>query len=336
MVYQMDLDSSKLWFGISTAVILVMIYLADVNRFISAIRSADTALLVPAYTAGLLVFLVYATVWHRFFRKMDVHIQFYDTIRMFMAGHFMNSITPLGQFGGEPFMAYIVNKNSEASYEKAFSAVLSADLVNAVPGFTFLLGGVTYLLFLGSMKDIVIQLAYIGVTSAVIVGLIVYLLWFKSGTIEKKILGILDRITSVIGRGKHLVESAEERFERTENAFKTVGEDPKHLFGTILVAHVAFILQTACLYFILLAVGVSNPTFTSIYFILILSELANFSPTPGGSGTFEAAMASMITVFIGADFAVGLVAAIIFRTTTYWPGIVIGYLSLNTLNGGKR
>lgn len=332
----MDLDSSKLWFGISTAVILVMIYLADVNRFISAIRSADTILLIPAYATGLMVFLVYGGVWHRFFSKMDLKLRFYDTMRMFMAGHFMNSITPLGQFGGEPFMAYIVNKNSDSSYEKAFSGVLSADLVNAVPGFTFLLGGVVYLLFLGSMKDVVMQLAFVGVASALAVGLIVYLLWFKSGTIESKILAILEKVTDLIGRGNHLVESAEERFERTEKAFRTVGEDPRHLFGTIMIAHIAFIMQTTCLYFILLAVGVPNPTFTSIYFVLILSELANFSPTPGGSGTFEAAMAGLITVFIGADFAVGLVAAIIFRTTTYWPGILIGYLSLNTLNGGRR
>ncbi|MFB6115188.1 MAG: lysylphosphatidylglycerol synthase transmembrane domain-containing protein [Candidatus Nanohalobium sp.] len=332
----MDLDSSKLWFGVSTAVILVMIYIADISKFISAIRSADTVLLIPAYVTGLLVFVVYSAVWHRFFRKMKLDLRFYDTIRMFMAGHFMNSITPLGQFGGEPFMAYIVNKNSDASYEKAFSAVLSADLVNAVPGFTFLLGGVAYLLFLGSIKDIVIQLAFIGVISAVIIGLFVYLLWFKSGTVEKMILRFLDRITSVIGRGKHLVKSAEERFERTEKAFKSIGEDPKHLLGTILISHITFVLQTLCLYYTLRAVGILDPTFTSIYFILVLSSLASYSPTPGGSGTFEAAMAGMITTFIGADFAVGLVAAIIFRTTTYWPGILIGYFALNTLNGGRR
>lgn len=332
----MDLDSSKLWFGISTAVILAMIYLADVNRVISAIRSADTVTLIPAYAAGLLVFVVYGGVWHRFFKKMDLSLSFYDTMKMFMAGHFMNAVTPLGQFGGEPFMAYIVNKNSDASYEKAFSAVLSADLVNAVPGFTFLLGGVIYLLFLGSIKDIVMQLAFIGAVSAVIIGLFVYLLWFKSGTVEKIILGLLEKTTEALGRGKHLVESAEERFERTEKAFKTIGEDPKHLFITIILSHLTFVIQTICLYFTLVAVGITNPTFTSIYFILILSALATYSPTPGGSGTFEAAMAGLITTFIGAEFAVGLVAAIIFRTTTYWPGILIGYFSLNSLNGGRR
>lgn len=332
----MDLDSSKLWFGISTAVILVMIYLADVTRFISAIRSADTVTLIPAYVTGLLVFVVLGGVWHRFFKKMDLNLSFYDTFKIFMAGHFMNAVTPLGQFGGEPFMAYIVNKNSEASYEKAFSAVLSADIVNAVPAFTFLLGGVIYLLFLGSIKDIVIQLAFIGTVSGLIIGLFVYLLWFKSGTVEKIILSFLEKITDILGRGKHLVESAEERFERTEKAFKSIGEDPKRLSITIIISHITFILQTICLYFTLVALGIPGPTFTSIYFILILSAIAGYSPTPGGSGTFEAAMAGLITTFIGAEFAVGLVAAIIFRTTTYWPGILIGYFCLNSLNGGRR
>lgn len=334
----MDLDSKKLWFGFSTAVILLMIYLADVEKFLSAVSSANKLQLVPAYLLGLSSFLVLSFVWYRFLKKVDSSINYFKTFKMFMAGHFMNAVTPLGQFGGEPFMAYIISKNTDTSYEEAFSTVFSADLVNSIPGFTFLIGGAVYLVFFGSVTDRILQIVGLGLVSAIVLALLLYLLWFKSGTVEKKILGLIERITQITGRGKKFLKAAEERLEEVEKSFETIGRDPKTLFSSIAFTHLTFIINTLIMFSLLTAVGVQSPNFTSIYFVLILSELANFTPTPGGSGTFEAAMATMITLFIGASFATGLVVAILFRTTNYWPGILIGYLSLNTLknDGGPR
>ncbi|MFB6190551.1 MAG: lysylphosphatidylglycerol synthase domain-containing protein [Candidatus Nanohaloarchaea archaeon] len=84
----------------------------------------------------------------------------------------------------------------------------------------------------------------------------------------------------------------------------------------------------------LLSMGVSSD-FTPLYFVLVLSSFGNFSPTPGGSGTFEALMAAVLTFFLPhITFATALAVAIIFRLTTYWPGLAIGYLALNSLGNG--
>jgi hypothetical protein len=48
-------------------------------------------------------------------------------------------------------------------------------------------------------------------------------------------------------------------------------------------------------------------------------------------------MAGLITVFFtDINFAVGLIIAILFRLTTYWPGILIGWIALNSLGGTKE
>lgn len=323
------------WFAVSTAIIGSMVYFADFSRFVEAVSTADLALLLPAFVAGLSVFLVWSYVWYSFFQQMEFAITYLKSVRILMAGQFMNSVTPAGQFGGEPVMAYLVSKNSDASYEKAFSTVFSADIINAVPPFTFVLGGAAWLLLFGSLKEIIVQTVFMALLATVVGGAIVYLLWFEAGSIERGIIRLLQWVSDIIGRGQSVVELASEKLERVEESFRVIGQNPGHLVKIATVAHIGHVMQIVCLYFCLLALGV-QVDFTPLYFVIALSAIGNFSPTPGGSGTFEALMAGLLTVFVPISFASALAAAIIFRLTTFWPGLVIGYISLNTLGNGGR
>ena len=315
-----------LWFGVATAIIAALIYFADVQEFIDAFQSASLPLLVPAMVSGLAVFLVFGYTWHRFLRKVDIDVNYFESLKLFMAGQFMNSITPLGQFGGEPFMAYIIRRNTDTSYEKAFSTVFSADIVNGIPVLTFVLGGSFYLLLFSSINDVILQTLYAGVGLTVFGGLLVYLLWFKAGIIENYILGILEYISDITGYGQSVVNKAEKRLAKVQDSFESIGEDPKHLFETAVVAHLSFVLQVICLYFIMLSLG-QSVEITPLYFIIAIAGLANFAPTPGGSGAYEATMAGILTFFLNIQFPVAITVAILFRLTTYWPGLILGYLS---------
>ena len=330
----MDSRTKKaLWFGVSTAIILSLVYLADVDKFVEAIRTANLTLLAPAFFFGLAVFPAWAFTWYRVFRKAGINLSYFKSLEIFMAGTFMNSITPIGQFGGEPVMAYLVSKNSEGNYEESISSVFSADVINGIPMVTFVLGGASYLLLFGSLKDIVLQAVYAAFLATAIGGIIIYLLWFESGTIEGFLLGLAEKFTEKTGLFTDKIEDLEERLRDVEESFRTIGDDPRYLLETAVVAHIGFLFQVGCLYFIMLSLGY-HVDFTPIYFVVVISGLANFSPTPGGSGTFEAVMAGVATAFFPVTFAVGLIAAILFRMTTYWPGIVIGYIALNTLENG--
>lgn len=334
------MDSRKqkiLWFGVSTAIIAGLIYFADFNKFLNSLQAAKHIYLLPAFFFGMAVFTVYGYVWYHFFKSMKLGLSYFKSLRLFVASEFMNSITPLGQFGGEPLMAYIVSRNSDASYERSFSAVLSSDMVNAVPTITFVTGGVIYLLLFGSsVTNIIVQLFYIVLVGFFLGATLLYLLWFRTGTIESAILRIIQGIVSVTGRGEKYIGIAEERLARVEESFKTVGDSPRQLLKTGLIAHLAFLSQILCLYFVLLSLGY-NVDFTPLYFVFTLSGLANYSPTPGGAGAYEGAMAGLLTLFIpGIPFADALIAGILFRMTTYWPGLIIGYLALNSIEYSEQ
>lgn len=326
-------DNKYLWFGISTAIMVGLIYFAEPKKFVESIKTAKLLPLIPAFFFGLSVFPVWAYVWHEVFNSSGIKLKFRKTLRIFMAGNFMNAITPLGQAGGEPLMAFLLRENSDASYEKSLSSIFSADILNAIPPFTFIIGGSIYLSMYGSVNSVITQVLTMVLLVTALGGTLLYLLWFESGTIEQKILSLLEKIQKTTGKGKKIVEIVEEKLEGVEKSFKAIGEDPKHLLKTGLIAHLGFVLQILNFYFIMLSLGI-QPDLTPIYFIVPMSALASFSPTPGGSGTYEAAMATLITIFIpGTTFATGLTAAILFRLTTYWPGIPLGWLALNSLNG---
>lgn len=318
-------------FALSTAIILGMIYFADFQEFISTVQDADKIILASAIFVGLLNLPIWANSWYKLINRVGGNISFFKALRMFTAGNFLNSVTPLGQFGGEPLMAYVIKKNTDLEYEEGLSAVVSADIINAIPIFTFILGGSAYLLFFNSLNSVLLEMSYIALVIMVLGGSIAYLLWFRSGFIESKIIFIVRLLSRPFGEESSLVEKIEEKIEGMQETFKTVGEEPKELLKISIVAHLFFVCQVISLYLVMLSVGVDTDL-TPLYFVLPTAALANFSPTPGGSGTYELILAGVLTAFIGVPKETAVTIAILYRFTTFWPSIGLGYISLLSLS----
>lgn len=319
------------WFAVSTGIILAMLYFADISKFISHIQAADKPTLVAAIGVGLLSIPVWTNSWHKLINRVGSDISFYWALRLFTAGNFLNAVTPLGQFGGEPLMAYVIKENTGLEYEDSLSAVISADIINAVPILTFIAGGAAFMLFLGASSNLMVQMVYVAAMITLFGGSIAYLLWFRSGFIESRIVSFLRLVTSGIGRGDSYVDFLENRLQGLQEAFRTVGEKPVHLLKLSMIAHLYFVFQVFSLYLVMSSLGVETD-FAPLYFVLPAASLANFSPTPGGSGTYEAAMAGILTAFLGVPGSLSVAVAILYRFTTFWPSILIGYISFTTLS----
>jgi uncharacterized protein (TIRG00374 family) len=319
-----------LWFGVTGLLFVILLYFADLGEFLDSLRRADLSVFAVAFVIGFSSLLVWAWVWYRFFGQMAIASTRSRTVRMFLTGHFLNSITPLGQFGGEPIMAYIVSDNTGTDYERALACVISADIVNAVPFFTFTLGGLVYLSVVGSLNSLLIEVGALSVTLLVVGGVLAYLLWSESSTLGETVTGILHSLETRLTWGESLFRSLRDRVTTIEEAFQEAGNDPVFLLKTAVISHLAILAQIVSLYFVFLAIDI-EPGFVPLYFIVNLSVIATISPTPGGSGTYEAAFSALVTFFFPVSLATALTAAVLFRLTTYWPGILVGYPSLLTL-----
>ncbi|MFQ3308576.1 MAG: hypothetical protein ACI977_000818 [Candidatus Nanohaloarchaea archaeon] len=318
------------WALVATVFLGILIYLADVREFLHFIGSSNKTYLLGALLCGLTAVPFLANSWHQFINRVGGKQSFPSSLRLFMAGNFMNAVTPLGQFGGEPFMAYIIKDNTDISYQQALSSVISADIINTIPVLTFTLIGTIYMFASSSLNNFLLELLFVVFIFSVVGGTLIFLLWFKPGFIEQRVLVSVDKITRIIGRGEHYIESLEERLKEIEDSFETLGSSKSFLAKTALVAHIFFILQVTCFYLITRGLGLEVPV-VLIIFALPLASLATFAPTPGGSGAYEATMTSILITLAGISYTPALAAAVLFRAVTYWQDIVLGYLSFITL-----
>lgn len=314
------------WYGITTLIFSALIYFADVQKFVDAISSTDPFFFGIALVFGMSFFVTFGLIWHLFFRQLGIEIRFTKTMRLVMGGIFMNSVTPLGPMGGEPFMAYVVSKNTGASYEESISCIVSADIINALPFVTFSSLGILYFVMQGSMNNLMIRLATITVAFVIIAAILAYLLWFRGKVLEKYFFSLLNKFEKVFGGGTY-IEKAKKKISEVKNSFSIVGDNPMFLAKVAATSHLIMLGQFASLFFILISLGI-EPQIPGIIFTVAFAGFATVSPTPGGSGTFEAAFSGLLVLFYTMPMDTALAAAVLHRITTFWPGILIGYIAL--------
>lgn len=320
-----------LWFGVATLIFVILLWMADLNLFIEKIQQAKIPYLVLALLAGLGVLLSWTANWYNFFKLSDIKSSFRRTFQLMSAGQFLNAVTPLGQFGGQPFMAYLISKHSDTSYEKSLATVMSADLLAIIPLSTFVLSGYIYTVFSGSGGSQIAGMTAV-TASLLIFGIVMgYLGWYRPGTLENIVLTVFEKITGFIGRGSHLVDELESRLENVEETFETVGKNPNTILKALAITHTAFLFKMGAFYAVITSLGLSiNPFYVML--IIPIASTANFSPTPGGAGTFEAVMAKLSMIFMGISFETALAVGILHRFATYWLNIGVGYIAMTTLN----
>ncbi len=325
----MNLVKRKDLLGIvaATIVFIVVLYLADIEKVLSALFSADRAIFVVCIITGSLVLIIRSQVWAAIFEGLDMDISSFDSFLMFSGGEFLNNVTPLGQAGGQPFMAYVISDNSDMEYEESLAMVLSADIMTGFPLLSFGLISGGYLIYTGIAYQYAGRIA---VSSAVIIllgSVIVYLLWFRSGTIEDRIFWLCERVIP----SERLIEKIESWLENIEQTFEKIGDEPRELIPPVIYAHMAFLFNIVTMFLAFYSIGVYvNPLY--LFLVFPIANLSKSAPTSGGSGVYEVVLASIISLILGTAFATALAAAFIYRISTYWLAILIGYISISKLN----
>jgi Predicted integral membrane protein len=207
-------DSKIVWYTISTVVLAALIYLADFEDFITAITRVNLFYMSLAFFFGMSVFLVWGYVWHSFFRELGIETSLKKSYKLFMAGNFMNSVTPLGQLGGEPFMAYIVSENTNSTYEKSLSAIVSSDLLNTIPILVYTLLIFTYIFLFGSVRRFYAETGLLLLALTFIALATGWLLWRGNHHLESYVGSKMEYFASRSKRIKKIYDSGYERIPK--------------------------------------------------------------------------------------------------------------------------
>ena len=296
----MKFSSKTKTFGsilLTSAILGLLLYLSNPAEALSNISSANPLLLFLAALTANTPLLIYAYVWQKIFGILKINLSYFENLRLLMVNVFINNITPFGNIGGEVVTTYILSKEISISSGKIFSGLLTASIVNFAPLITLL-----------------------------IIGSIVTGYWHII-----TVLAIFSLISKLLLNYRPKLSSRIEGFiSDFGDSLSIIKRSWKKILPLIGITHMGIFFDTLSIALIGLSFGFNLFT-PELLLIIPLARLANYFPTPGGSGPYEVALAGLLSGFIGIKLSQGVLIAVTYRVLTYYVGILIGYLAINSV-----
>lgn len=293
-----------LWFLISVILLAFVILSSDPPRIMEEIVEADIRILLLALLFANVPLFVQAALWRRMLGHGGLIMRYGRMLRYSLAGAFFNNITPAGYLGGQPVVSYMISRDEDMEFEKILGSIVSADAFNFMPVFLFAAISIMLLSPVTGFYMISLLLAGLGIyryRRSVPV---------TSQVLEKDFMGIRNRL-SKFGAAVKLDERSR-----------------KSIPFLVILSFTAFASEVFSVYLVGVALGLGIPLIL-LFFIMPLSRIANYAPTPGGSGAFEFALAGMLMFFTSVNYAEGVAVALVYRAITYYLGLLAGFVSIN-------
>jgi len=314
---------TKIAAGFAVAVVLVYLLAVAVGweQTLAQLRSAELRWVAAGCLSTLFCLAAWGKAWQIVLREGGIDVPYRKLVVTYFAATFANYVTPLGQAGGEPFIAYVLSKDTDANYEQSLASVVTADLLNLLPFFNFAAVGLGYLL-LGSQltataADLAVGLAAlaVGIPTLVVTG------WQYRRRVERIVLRLVDPISRLTDRVS--VEGVRTRINRFYESVGRITSSPRALLTATGFAYVGWVFFALPLYFSGLALDLPVPLLL-VFFIVPASTLAGMVPTPGGLAAVEGALVGLVVALTALSAADGLAIATVYRIASYWFALAVG------------
>jgi len=303
----------------------VLLYLLGVaagwDAIFAALRDARPRWIALACLSTLLGLVAWGKAWQVVLAVIGIDVSFRRLVVTYFAATFANYVTPFGQAGGEPFIAYVLSQDTGASYEDSLASVVTADLLNLLPFFNFAAIGLAVLVLRAQLPDAIRPLAF-GLTAlAVAIPAIAYVGWNRREGVEAGVLRLLAPIAKRTGRIS--VEGVRGRIERFYASLEVLAAEPRELLYALVFSYAGWVLFALPLYFAALSLRVGVDPLL-VLFIVPASTIAGLMPTPGGTGGVEAVLVLLLGPLVGLSPATAAAVALLYRVASYWFGIAVG------------
>ena len=313
----------KLLVGFAVALLLVYLLGAVIgwDRTIERLRTADLYWVVIACVSTLLCLLAWTKTWQVVLDAAGVTVPFRKLVVTFYAATFANYITPMGQAGGEPFIAYILARDTDANYEQSLASVVTADLLRMLPFFNVGLVGLGYLLLQSQLPEGTEQFAALLLGLAIILPVGIVLAWRHRDAVQHAVVRLL---TPVAHRTDRItVEGVRNRIDRLYESINLIAESPRDLLVAVAFAYVGWILFALPLYFSGLALGLEI-SLLLVAFLVPVTVIAGSTPLPGGLAAIEGSLVVLLTALLAFSADQALAVTTVYRLTSYWFVVGVG------------
>ena len=280
--------------------------------------------MAAACLSSLVCLAAWAKTWQIVIGSLGVSVTYRRLVVTFLAATFANYVTPMGQAGGEPFIAYVLARDSEATYEESLASVVTADLLRALPFFNVGLVGLGYLAATAGISESTEELAAALVGLAVGIPVAVVALWRHREAVQRGVL----RVVGPVARRTPRI-SADElrgRIERLYASVERITGSRRALLAAVAFAYVGWVFFALPLYLSGLALSLPVPLLV-VAFLVPASVIAGSTPTPGGLAAIEGTLVVLLGALTALTAPEALAVTTVYRLTSYWFVVAVGGLA---------
>lgn len=312
--------------GFAVAVVLLLVLAAGTGpeELRATLATATLEWVVLACLSVCLGFAAWTRGWQLVLRVADVDAPFPRLFVTYLMAMFANAVTPMGQAGGEPFIAYVLSRETDASYEESFASVVTADLLNLFASFSLATVSLGVLVWRIDLPEAIEPLA--GAVPIVALCLLagVAIGWRYRTDLERFVDGL---VVPVVRRVPLVtVEGLRERLANLRAAFGRIADEPRLLVHVLAFSYLGWILYVLPLYFAGRAFGVAIDPLV-LFVVVSTSMLAGYVPSPGGLGGIEAVLTGLLVALVALSSAEAYAITLAYRVATYWFVVIGGGLT---------
>ena len=318
-----------LGFGLAIVLLLLLITVVGSADVLEELLAADRSLLGLGIASGVLSLTFRGLVWRQFLLVVDETMTRGHVGSVFLTAMFLKYVTPYGQIATEPVVAYIVSSDAEMAYEDGFAGILSADVLNYVPYYTFGLAALAFVVAIGALGEgMGTQLLAFAGFFVVLVTL-VYVVLRRPSVVYRIVLSVAGLARWVLVRVSDAVDerlepaAVRERLDNFYFSIESITTDRRSLVLAVVYAHVAMVFLMLPVYLGALALG-QEVALPIVAIVVALGKLGAVVPSPGGTGGVEAMVTVGLSTLGSIDPAAAFTIALIYRASTYWLTIGIG------------
>ena len=300
------------------------------EKFLNLLNNVNKPLLFLAVFFNLLNMITFTISW-RYLTPANISI--YKLFKFFMAGTFINNITPSFGTAGEPVKAMFLGKETGTSKAECFAGIVSVRMLNMFPFLTIGMLGI-WLLFshpgikLGFWTIVGLSFS-IGLAFSIF-GLIIYF-YMRKDKLSSFVHSSIRFFAPFIGLVKKgfdhttYIDAVDKSINSFHGGLKNIHQDKNALAKATLSSFLGWFFDILAIYTVFLSIGENNIHISILIITYTISMISGWLPLflPGGLGIVDGTMA-ILFIYGGVPVEIAVLATLLYRLSSYWFNTLLG------------
>lgn len=300
------------------------------EEFLSRISGVNKLLFLLVILFNFLNIIVFTITW-RLLIPMD--ISFYKLFKFYMAGTFINNITPTFGTGGEPVKAMLLGKETGANKAECFAGVVSQRMLNMFPFLVIGGLGIGLLFSKPELKLDTLQIIALMFSLGIAFGMFGLIIYFyirkdKLSSFVQSTIRFFVPFIGLVRKGfdhKAYAQAVEESINSFHGGLRSIQHNKKGIIRATIFSFLGWIFDILAIYAVFLSLGYTHIHVSVLVITYTISMMSSWLPLflPGGLGIVDVTMAGLF-IFSGIPAEIAGPATWLYRLVAYWLNTIIG------------